>query len=68
MCPAGYTGLANEECVDINECGRSSTCGINAKCLNVPGSYKCICPQGFSGKGHLFCESQFLFFNKMKVF
>lgn len=57
LCPDGYTGSANEDCIDINECGRSGACGINAKCINVPGSFKCICPQGFTGQGHLYCES-----------
>jgi len=56
-CPAGYTGLPNQECLDINECGRSNACGINAKCINIPGSFKCLCPHGFSGEGRLFCES-----------
>lgn len=57
LCPEGYTGKAQEECLDVNECSRSGACGINAKCINLPGSYKCICPQGFAGQGHLYCES-----------
>lgn len=36
--------------IDVNECteGRQ-VCGYGAECLNAPGSYKCICPHGYSG-------------------
>ena len=40
------------DCVDINECmgvGKD-TCSQNnetAKCINLPGDYKCECPEGY---------------------
>lgn len=56
-------GLA---CIDIDEChledidgsaDRTNKCGTNAKCINFPGSYRCLCPTGFHGQGYLHCES-----------
>ena len=50
-------GLA---CIDIDECNMSdgvAKCGTNAKCINFPGSYRCLCPSGFQGQGYLHCES-----------
>lgn len=35
-------------CIDINECDRNpSLCPDHSKCENTPGSYKCICDEGF---------------------
>jgi hypothetical protein len=31
---------------DVNECNRNDACGAGALCQNVPGSYKCECPEG----------------------
>ncbi|OQR77488.1 hypothetical protein BIW11_07065 [Tropilaelaps mercedesae] len=40
-------------CVDVNECavehGPSGLCGAGALCTNVPGSFHCACPPGFTG-------------------
>lgn len=50
-------GLA---CIDVDECNMPSgaaKCGTNAKCINFPGSYRCLCPSGFQGQGYLHCES-----------
>jgi hypothetical protein len=35
-------------CLDIDEC-LSSACGphANISCINVQGSYKCVCDKGF---------------------
>lgn len=50
-------GLA---CIDVDECNMNdgiARCGTNAKCINFPGSYRCLCPSGFQGQGYLHCES-----------
>lgn len=50
-------GLA---CIDLDECNMddgAAKCGTNAKCINFPGSYRCLCPNGFQGQGYLHCES-----------
>jgi hypothetical protein len=31
---------------DIDECSRNDACGTGALCQNLPGSYKCECPEG----------------------
>ena len=31
-------------------CGESSPCKISGKCVNLPGSFRCDCTQGFTGK------------------
>uniref|UniRef100_A0A0N5BTJ1 Cadherin domain-containing protein n=1 Tax=Strongyloides papillosus TaxID=174720 RepID=A0A0N5BTJ1_STREA len=44
-CLQGFKGVYCEE--DINEClGAKNICGNNGRCINVPGSYKCICKDG----------------------
>lgn len=35
--------------VDIDECAHPGACGPNALCLNSPGNYSCVCPEGFHG-------------------
>lgn len=60
ICRQGYernaeTGL----CQDVDECSPSrqkAACGLNALCKNLPGSYECKCPQGFSGNPFVMCE------------
>ncbi|XP_071002689.1 uncharacterized protein [Oncorhynchus clarkii lewisi] len=60
-CPAGYRkqpstpipggNLSRRECVDINECEEPevSVPGHRCqwKCVNLPGSHRCICPRGY---------------------
>lgn len=43
-CPPGYTGDANRQCIDIDECARSNKCGEGATCINLDGGYTCKCP------------------------
>ena len=33
---------------DINECEENNICGNVAKCENMPGTYKCVCPEGYA--------------------
>ena len=41
---------------DIDECSTgNTTCHPNAECINNPGNYTCICPDGFVGDGLLNC-------------
>ncbi|KAL1021755.1 hypothetical protein UPYG_G00017570 [Umbra pygmaea] len=47
--------LTGEECVDINECDQSSVdspAQCDWKCVNLPGSYRCICPRGYLLHAH----------------
>ncbi|XP_065674611.1 latent-transforming growth factor beta-binding protein 2 isoform X2 [Hydra vulgaris] len=37
------------QCQDINECENPSICAENSECVNTPGSYECICKNGFVG-------------------
>jgi len=38
---------------DINECKAidGGGCSEFAKCINTPGSHKCVCSKGFDGDG-----------------
>lgn len=51
-CYRGYRFNAKaSKCEDIDECKRSP--GIcESDCLNVPGSYKCLCPKGYETIGN----------------
>lgn len=33
--------------VDINECGEAEICPKPGRCVNILGSFRCICPRGF---------------------
>lgn len=53
-CPKGYKTLSDGSCEDINECDRTrhQSCGYGAECINLPGSYECQCPPGYSGDAY----------------
>lgn len=36
-------------CADINEC-LDKPCKNGGKCVNLPGSYRCNCKVGFTGR------------------
>uniref|UniRef100_A0A3P9J8J0 EGF-like domain-containing protein n=1 Tax=Oryzias latipes TaxID=8090 RepID=A0A3P9J8J0_ORYLA len=46
-CRSGYK-LTNRQCTDINECLEGDFCFSGGECLNTPGSYMCVCSQGFT--------------------
>nr|XP_039264177.1 uncharacterized protein LOC120339992 [Styela clava] len=57
-CFSGY--MLSEEgtaCVDIEECGASilSNCHKFADCVNLPGTYSCVCNGGYKGNG-IICD------------
>ncbi len=58
VCRRGFITDENNlgQCVDLNECLTGSVCGPNAVCKNLPGSYDCECPQGFSGNPFVGCQ------------
>ncbi|XP_044281353.1 latent-transforming growth factor beta-binding protein 4 isoform X1 [Varanus komodoensis] len=47
VCRAGYQATGTGDCLDVDECGNSSLCGAHATCHNLPGSFQCICDQGY---------------------
>ena len=36
---------------DIDECVQQSPCDQNATCTNTPGSFTCVCNEGYTGDG-----------------
>jgi hypothetical protein len=51
-CNSGFSG---SDCADdINECTNGSAkCNAASSCINIEGSYECVCPSGFEGDGML---------------
>lgn len=48
ICLDSYVWLIS----DVDECtNQTHMCSPNAKCMNVPGSYRCACSVGFNGDG-----------------
>ncbi|MGH0173029.1 UNVERIFIED_CONTAM: hypothetical protein FKN15_020671 [Acipenser sinensis] len=43
-CPEGFQARAGR-CIDINECETKDAC--QHECMNIQGSYKCLCPAGY---------------------
>ncbi|XP_069623111.1 sushi domain-containing protein 1 [Ranitomeya imitator] len=41
---------ATVRCTDIDECEVPKTCGINALCQNIPGSFECFCKEGYKAQ------------------
>ncbi|XP_064459913.1 uncharacterized protein LOC135370150 isoform X1 [Ornithodoros turicata] len=50
VCPRGFELQPNGACRDINECvSLHNPCAPNANCVNLLGSYDCVCPPGTVG-------------------
>ncbi|GBO33523.1 Hemicentin-2, partial [Araneus ventricosus] len=48
-CGTGYVYDASRDtCTDLNECDIIRPCTSDQVCENTPGSYRCVCPQGFT--------------------
>ena len=47
-------------CADVNECTEGMMpCGVNAQCLNLEGSHRCFCLEGYEGNATTTgCESK----------
>ncbi|XP_049400256.1 putative wall-associated receptor kinase-like 16 [Solanum stenotomum] len=52
-CNTGYHGnpYLNQGCQDIDECADPSTNSCERICINIPGSYNCSCPDGYTDDG-----------------
>ena len=45
-------------CADVNEC-TMMPCGVNAQCMNLEGSHRCFCLEGYEGNATTTgCESK----------
>ena len=51
--------------VDVDECQTGSySCHEFAQCVNVIGSYDCICQPGYTGDGEQSCAGRFAGYEK----
>ncbi|UYV71427.1 dp [Cordylochernes scorpioides] len=52
ICPRGYTNHPSGSCIDVDECKDAGgyPCGSNAECINLPGTYTCVCPPSYEGE------------------
>ncbi|XP_055993011.1 latent-transforming growth factor beta-binding protein 4 isoform X2 [Sorex fumeus] len=48
-CEPGYQPTPGGGCQDVDECRNRSFCGAHAVCQNLPGSFQCLCDQGYEG-------------------
>lgn len=55
-CEHGYEMNADQECVDIDECDKSSRRRCSQVCINTPGSYDCECAPGHRELSYKRCE------------
>ncbi|OIT32886.1 PREDICTED: wall-associated receptor kinase 2-like [Nicotiana attenuata] len=52
-CNSGYEGnpYIGSGCQDIDECADPNANSCENICINIPGSYNCSCPEGYTGDG-----------------
>ena len=51
-CKNGFSDERNRNvCEDINECWLDHGCDTNSTCINLDGSYNCVCNSGYVGDG-----------------
>ncbi|XP_053385857.1 low-density lipoprotein receptor-related protein 2-like [Mercenaria mercenaria] len=57
ICKRGYMVDENDtsKCVDYNECEEFGVC--DQKCVNTPGSYRCLCAEGYTLEDKGTCRS-----------
>jgi hypothetical protein len=49
-CSTGFKRVGNQ-CIDVDECAISTTCGSTMNCINTVGSFTCACKQGYGNVG-----------------
>ncbi|EFA86218.1 hypothetical protein PPL_00780 [Heterostelium album PN500] len=54
-CKSGYTNVTCD--TDIDECVVNKPCSRIATCVNLPGSYVCQCPPGYTPNGSNGCNA-----------
>ena len=58
-CKEGFE-LGTDQCIDIDECSQGikgvDACDSSADCLNLIGTYKCTCINGYIGNGKTECK------------
>ncbi|KAI0223935.1 hypothetical protein LSAT2_024977, partial [Lamellibrachia satsuma] len=52
-CHPGYYG---SDCSNINECENDTTCDIHSTCVDLPGSFRCDCHDGYTHFNATVCE------------
>ena len=58
-CMSGFSRNGSALCIDDNECLTGvAKCDENADCININGSFVCICRRGFFGNGNYCMRGQ----------
>ncbi|XP_028909452.1 sushi domain-containing protein 1 isoform X1 [Ornithorhynchus anatinus] len=54
ICNYGFLGNGRTQCIDKDECniGAKLVCGEHTSCHNTPGSFYCICLEGYQASNH----------------
>ena len=54
-CHPGYYG---SDCSNINECENDTTCDVHSTCVDLPGSFRCDCHDGYTHINATVCEGK----------